>query len=189
MKDGYILDREKGGLEALYSSSFQSCNWRVCSQTGPNSTDDLALRSFLCSHRKLKLSAERSIFHHEVPLHLGSFRSLRKRLLAHGHFARPLRTYSVSFFIENFISLGPWHMFTLVCFVPLSFFKKMIIELFCVIFAKFFEGSNFRFNMTTASLRQSHCSFVPIPQDKSVYIGSPYLETTKSVGSKHLYFQ
>jgi hypothetical protein len=38
-------------------------------------------------------------------------------------------------------------------------------------------GSNFRFNTTTASLRQSQCTSVPIPQDKSAY------------WFPHLYFQ
>jgi hypothetical protein len=40
-----------------------------------------------------------------------------------------------------------------------------------------FGGSNFRFNTTTASLRQSQCTSVPIPQDKSAY------------WFPHLYFQ
>lgn len=38
-------------------------------------------------------------------------------------------------------------------------------------------GSNFRFNTTTAQLRQSECTSIPIPQDKSAYwFPHPYFQ-------------
>ena len=93
-----------------------------------------------------------------------------------------LRTFSclLNFFSENFITterIDPVvskNKMTASAHVHTSRFWSFIFLFFINFnhrnfFRVVFGGSNLRFNTSTASLRQSQCTSVPIPQDKSAY--------------------